>query len=390
MKKILIFIDWYEPGYKAGGPIRSVKNLVDQLKGEVDFYIFTRDRDYQSDEAYIGLQTDQWVAVEPNIKVWYASPAKLNRRVIQQAINSAPFHRIYLNGIYSYKFSILPLLVMTIEQKEKTIVAPRGMLARSAIGVKVLKKSLFLGLARFMKLYNGVQFHATSLQEKKDIQDQLGQGVPVVIATNLSAKSGAAKLITAQKKAGELKLVNIARVSPEKNTLFAIKALKDLPSSIKLELNIFGPVYDEDYWKECLQAIESLPSNISVTYKGNLPNEEVPDTLSTYHFFYLPSRGENFGHSILEALSAGIPVIISDQTPWKELKEKGIGFELPLSEEKFREAIITAAGFDHQEFNKWSTAAFSYAKEVREDPKTLAAYREMFGLGGVEGSRKGR
>ena len=45
-KKILIFIDWYLPGYKAGGPIQSVANLVANLKEEFEFSIVTRDTDY--------------------------------------------------------------------------------------------------------------------------------------------------------------------------------------------------------------------------------------------------------------------------------------------------------------------------------------------------------
>ena len=43
--RILIFIDWFLPAYKAGGPIRSIANLVDNLHADFDFYIVTGDRD---------------------------------------------------------------------------------------------------------------------------------------------------------------------------------------------------------------------------------------------------------------------------------------------------------------------------------------------------------
>ena len=36
--------------------------------------------------------------------------------------------------------------------------------------------------------------------------------------------------------------------------------------------------------------------------------------------FLLPTGGENFGHAIFEALSCGVPVLISDQTPWRGLE----------------------------------------------------------------------
>ncbi|MBI9061941.1 MAG: hypothetical protein JEZ14_08115 [Marinilabiliaceae bacterium] len=45
-KKILIFIDWFLPGYKAGGPVRSMANMVEYLMEEYDFFIVTRNTDY--------------------------------------------------------------------------------------------------------------------------------------------------------------------------------------------------------------------------------------------------------------------------------------------------------------------------------------------------------
>jgi hypothetical protein len=45
--QVLAFIDWYKPFYKAGGPVRSMVNLVDHLHDRVDFHIVTGDRDYR-------------------------------------------------------------------------------------------------------------------------------------------------------------------------------------------------------------------------------------------------------------------------------------------------------------------------------------------------------
>ncbi len=48
--------------------------------------------------------------------------------------------------------------------------------------------------------------------------------------------------------------------------------------------------------------------------------------------FLLPTAGENFGHAIFEALSSGVPALISDQTPWRGLAEAKAGFDLALAE----------------------------------------------------------
>lgn len=380
MKKILIFIDWYEPGYKAGGPIRSVKNLVDHFKGEAEFFIFTRDRDYQANEPYKEVEADKWVQSETNIQVYYCSPEALSKSTIEDVLQSGSFDRIYINSIYSWYFSVFPLLLMNRQQRSHTIVAARGMLAKSAIGVKSLKKNLFLQLAKMLSLYKGVSFHATSAQEQEDIRIRLGQQVPVIVASNLPAVIHATGRKVIAKKDGGLRLVSIARISPEKNTLFALKALQALPESVCVSLDLYGPVYDGAYWNECTHAIQQLPEHVKVCYKGNLPNEQVHEKLKEYHFFYLPSRGENFGHGILEAFTAGVPVIISDQTPWKGLKDMKRGFELPLQEKLFAEALQVAAAMEEPQYNEWSKAAYEYAQQVRKDPVTLKGYREMFGV----------
>ena len=50
--KVLVFIDWYLPGYKAGGPVRSLANLVDHLRGRVDFHIVTRNTEYTESTSH--------------------------------------------------------------------------------------------------------------------------------------------------------------------------------------------------------------------------------------------------------------------------------------------------------------------------------------------------
>ena len=55
-KKILIFIDWFTPGFKAGGPIKSVSNIVNSLFNEFDFYIITSDRDINETEPYQNIE----------------------------------------------------------------------------------------------------------------------------------------------------------------------------------------------------------------------------------------------------------------------------------------------------------------------------------------------
>ena len=54
--KIIVFIDWYLPAYKAGGAITSVLNMVDLLYNHIDFYIITGDRDLNDSEPFSNIK----------------------------------------------------------------------------------------------------------------------------------------------------------------------------------------------------------------------------------------------------------------------------------------------------------------------------------------------
>jgi len=110
---ILIFLGYYLPGYKGGGPTRSVANLVSALRGDFDFRIVTSDRDLGDREAYAGIVADQWQEVG-EAKVFYLSPGLGKWARIAKLVRAADFDLIYLNSFFSRPFSMFPLLVWAI------------------------------------------------------------------------------------------------------------------------------------------------------------------------------------------------------------------------------------------------------------------------------------
>ena len=56
---VLVAIDWYLPAYRAGGPIRSIANLVAALGDEIDFRIVCGNRDL-GDSQDLPIQTEIW------------------------------------------------------------------------------------------------------------------------------------------------------------------------------------------------------------------------------------------------------------------------------------------------------------------------------------------
>jgi glycosyltransferase involved in cell wall biosynthesis len=177
----------------------------------------------------------------------------------------------------------------------------------------------------------------------------------------------------------ELKLVLLARISSEKNTLGALEILMHVKSPV--ELDWYGKEYDQEYFRKCQETILLLPEHIEVNLKGSISPSAIPSVLENYHFLFLPTLGENFGHSILESLISACPVIISDQTPWRNLEEKGIGWDISLADtSKFIEAIEKAASMDQADYSRMSEAAFDFAKSFIENPAVLEANRKLFNL----------
>ncbi len=98
-----------------------------------------------------------------------------------------------------------------------------------------------------------------------------------------------------------------------------------------------------------------------------------------HDLFFLPTLGENFGHVILEALCAGCPVLISDQTPWRGLEEKGVGWDLSLSKpEMFREVLQRCVDMNDEEYMKWSERAREYGVNVSRDDNVVKQNRQLF------------
>ena len=376
-KTILLFIDWYLPGYKAGGPIQSCANLVEHLKNEYRFLIVTRDTDYCETQPYSNVRSNEWNIIDENVHIYYFSATKLSKKNIHSLINKTKFDAVYLNGIFSFSFTIIPLLYFRKNKGHKVILAARGMLAKGALAIKSKKKQLFLNFAKLLGLFKNIIFHATSEAERIDIINTLGKKNQIKIAGNLSKNITLKSFERKSKQTGLVKLINVARIAPEKNLKFALEILKEVKANVQFDF--YGPVYDESYYNDCKHIIAKMPSQVKVTYKGVLPNSEVNSKLQKYDAMLMPTLGENFGHIILESLLASCPVIISDQTPWKNLESTHAGWSIPLkNKQKFIEAIEFLAQCDEEDFNIYTLAAYQKSKDFIENKELINSNKALF------------
>jgi Glycosyltransferase len=376
-KKLLILVDWFIPGYKAGGPIQSTANVAFALKNKYEIFVLTTDTDHGNTRPYQEITPNNWTTdLDPQIKIFYARKSSLSFKQIKEQIRNINADYVYLNHLFSPKFVIYPIWLKYFGIiKNQVIVCPRGALYDSALSIKRYKKKPFLILFKLLNIHKCVTFHATNQREKEAINKYF-PGSKIIIADNLP-KTIQQPYQSCNKMPGFLKCVFIARIVPIKNLLFLLKALIIVKS--KVDLTIIGPLEDEVYWQECQQTIKQLPQNIKATYIGSIENNKLSEILVQNHLFISPTTGENFGHSIFESFLSGRPVLISDQTPWLQLEEQQIGWDLPLNNpELFTKTIEEACNWDQYQFDKWALAAWNYANKFINNPLLYNSYSELF------------
>jgi glycosyltransferase involved in cell wall biosynthesis len=376
-KKILVLVDWFAPGYKAGGPIQSCVNFAFAMKTDFSVYVLTTDTDHGETAPYEGITPNTWTHdLHPDIQVCYLQKKGLRPREIKARIQAVQPDFIYLNHLFSPLFVVYPLW-LTYWQKidSRIVVCPRGALYESALSVKRWKKDPFLQLFRLMKLHRRVLFHATNQREKAAILQHF-PGSTVLIADNLP-NMNQPPFTPVLKEQGTLRCIFIARIVPIKNLLFLLKALEKVKARVRL--SVIGPVEDKAYWEECRREMERLPENIKVDYHGPKRNDELMGWLQQNHLFILPTTGENFGHSIFESLLAGRPVLISDQTPWLGLPAHKAGWDLSLNEpDAFSRVLEEAAQWDQQRFDEQARGAWNYAGNFIKNPDLQNQYLQLF------------
>ncbi|NEN24043.1 glycosyltransferase [Cryomorpha ignava] len=374
--KVLIFTDWYLPGYKAGGPIRSCANLVHLLGDEIDFKVVCLDHDYLETEPYANVLPNKWINVG-KADVWYISSDRLLQSTMKEIMLDLSDYQVYINGVFSKYFSVTPLIKAN-KLGRKITVAPRGMLAEGALSIKPQKKKAFLNLAKFLGLYRRVRFHATNADEANQIKKEIARKADIQVIPNLPSIPGK-EAQRIEKHENSLKIISVARIAREKNTAFALECFRNIDSKFHVEINFVGTVYDSEYFSECKIIADTLPANVAVTFSGAMPSDSIAGLFAEAHLFFLPTLGENYGHAIIESLLNGLPVLISDKTPWKNLQNDGLGVEMPLSEPSgFVNYISQIAAMSQADYDlKFSNLSEKAASRVHLK-ENIEAYKLLF------------
>lgn len=383
-KKILIFSEYYLPGFKSGGGMRTIVNIVTSLKDRYDFFIITNDHDGPSDKTpYGNVKLDDWNEIQ-GAKVYYLSKRKVGFAKILELVNEIKPDILYSNSYFSI-FNVYLLVLNRLKKFENMsyLISPCGELSDGALKVSYYRKQIFLFLAKQLNFHRRIFWKVTNQTEKSEIERLKVVSQKIYIAPDLVAKNGSferKELIKPKKINGAVKFIFLSRFSEKKNFKFFIENLENIKGDVIVD--IYAPIDVESYWKECLKEIKKLPDNVKVEAKKPVPHPEVHETLMKYHFFVMPTLGENFGHVFLEALSAGCPLLISNRTPWQNLEQKKIGWDLPLEDRSvWKKTIKKCIEMGEPEFQGLSKNSVCFAKnwfkENELEKKTVKLFEEI-------------
>lgn len=323
--KVLLFIT--SLSQNDGGPSRSVPIMAKGLSEVgIDVTLMTISTDNMNVHALEGSEV-KFVVLR----------GKITRGVLETEITRGRFDIVQLQSLWSLVYHDVALICR--KHHIPYIITPRGMLEPWSLRQKKWKKRMALFLYQKKDLNRAACIYSTSEMEANHVRS-LGIKAPISVIPNGIETEG----YPCRNTIDDVK----------KQVLFLSRIHKK--KGIELLINAWGSIVETfPKWKLLIVGngeisyVNSLRQRISDKHLCQsveiLPPVFGDEKLGLYHnssLFVLPSYSENFGMVIAEAMSCGLPVITTDNTPWKILNDTNTGWCIPLSEERLFSTLYVA------------------------------------------------
>lgn len=224
------------------------------------------------------------------------------------------------------------------------MITPRGMLEKWALNKSYFKKKFFYHLLEKNNINNAACIRATSLLEAKSIRS-LGFKNQIVNIPNAIQVS---KFNFKIKKNSKKKILFLSRLNPKKGIVELLNAWKIIQDkNLDWELVICG--HDENGYKKKILDLSFKLKLKRIVFIEPVYGEKKNALYKSCDLFILLSHSENFGLVIAEALSFGLPVITTINTPWKFLNKKGCGWCIELNKKIIINTMNYAMNLNNKE-----------------------------------------
>jgi len=248
----------------------------------------------------------------------------------------------------------LPILILAILRNKTIIISPRGELYNAAISQKAFKKKIWIRIIKnFQKLIN---FHATNNFELELIQRTFPKAKSISIIPNY-IEMPKRHLIDVN-----MSFVFIGRINPIKNIHLLISAISKVHEFYpNIKLDILGSArldYEISYLEDLKKQIKDNSLEKIVYLRGHLEGDIKDKIIASSKALILPSKSENFGNVILEAIAQGTPAIASKNTPWELLEEHKSGMWVDATVESLTSSMLYILNLNEKEYQQMRKNSF--------------------------------
>jgi glycosyltransferase involved in cell wall biosynthesis len=357
--------------------------MCESLSDQVEFFLIARDRPFGAAEPLVA--NTEWRDLGW-AKIHYLTVGPRGAEGLAGLLRQTPHDLLFVNGFFDREFTIPTMLARRFGKAPRTpvVISPRGEFSSGALGLKNVRKGLYMALVRLLGLARQVTFHVTSEKEEADTRG-LFPNNRIERITNVRPLFP----LPPYQPGNLFRLAFLGRISPVKGLDVALEALALVTE--RVDFTIYGPVSDPVHWARCEALIAALPANVTAHRDGELTNDAVPAAMARQELMFMPSRSENFGHAIFEALCAGTPVLIGDRTPWQDLEAAKAGFDIPLpNPAALAAAIDRLAAMSPADYAQWRAGARAMAERFVAGSTARADMAQLFlNLTGKGASPKG-
>ena len=362
----------------SGGPSRSVPALAEhQSAAGAGVSVFFRDRGQQ----VIRLPSSS-VKYHSVVGGALSKPRDLQSMLVSKTASETQ-RIVHLHGLWD------PLLHRSARLARASglpyVVSTRGMLAGWAIGHKAWKKKIAWRLYQHRDLESADCLVASSEFERRDVSALVeGKGVRVIPNGCRDLPESPLNPEDDSMKVGARWALALGRLHPVKGYAELIETWARL-RPVGWKLAIAGP--DEDGYRSVLERlIIQLELENEVVLLGAVDEQRKWTLYGHCELFLAPSKTENFGMAIAEALQSGTPVITTKGTPWQELVQHDCGWWIELNPGALEQALGEATGAAPEELkrkggNGRNLIETNYSWQ-RVAEQSLAMYREILAGGG--------
>jgi glycosyltransferase involved in cell wall biosynthesis len=347
---ILFVSPYYKPAYVYGGPVQSISNLCEGLaQAGALVKVFTTNANGSNkldvplhQPMQMGGVLVSYFPLDYNGLTFFYS-SSLTKEILDRV---SEFDIIIAESLWGH--ALMPISKACNQVHKPYVVSARGQLNSWALAKKNLKKRLYLTLVGRRLINQAAAIYCTDPLEATAVKKLRFRPPPFEIPNGIRSSEYLQRNDTCNLRdrygipSDAILLLFLGRMTQIKRPDIAVEVLgatQALPQNIHLLL--VGP--DEGNWKDRLKAqAQVLNCSGKIHFTGLVDRKGVISALSQANLLLMPSEiQENFGNSALEAMAAGVPVIVSDGVPVGYWAEKaGAGRVVPCTKDAFQKATL--------------------------------------------------